>query len=332
MNPDLKTKLMEVHKLTEEQVGKLIELGVTEEDDLRLLTFDDLQTTVGLAAIPARKLIQAFAPIVTAPVVTAGAAGPIDPNAEIPEGAKPSAEMVNSFATATGIDPSMLMMMLMGNVGGDMDLTGIIPIETMIAGYNPKVRNMFLTVLGKVEERHRAPIIVINSNGSVNKEMTVEYITGLDEGRDPAEGNIYYDTAGNPFEIIGVGVDAQSIYDADPINPTKALQQNGMGVGRVNWTNVPLEVRQVAFYAATQTGEIRSDDETDHSWLRDHIKQNTNKLVFSGKAPKAVAAFNAAYRTGSLPTLRVMLSRSPRRPETGPRRRSVEPRGIGEPL
>lgn len=330
MNPDLKNKLIEIHKLSEEQVAKIAELGVTEEDDLKLLTFDDLQTTVGLAAIPARKLLQAFAPIAVTPTVSTVGTGSIDPNAEIPEGGKPSAEMVNGFAAATGMDSNMLMMMMMGNMGGDMDLTGLIPIQTMVAGYNPKIRNMFLTVLGKVEERHRAPIIVINSDGSVNKEMTVEYVTGLDEGRDPAEGNIYYDSIGTPFEVISVGVDAQSIYDADPINPTKALQQNGMGVGRVSWTNVPLEVRQVAFYAATQTNEIRSDNEADHSWLRDHIKQTTNKLVFSGKAPKAVAAFNAAYRTGSLPTLRVMLSRSPRRPEMGPRRRTTEPRGIGE--
>jgi len=159
--------------------------------------------------------------------------------------------------------------------------------------------------------------------------LTVEYIEGLEEGREAAENNIYFDETGQPYEVIKVGVDAQSVYDADPLKPTKALQKNGMGTGRINWKGVPLEVRQVAFYAANQTGEIDPANDAHLTWLRDHVKKDARRLVFHGQAPRAISEYNEAYRTGSLPMLRVMLSRGPRRKETMPRRRKA---GLGQGL
>jgi hypothetical protein len=222
------------------------------------------------------------------------------------------------------MDPSTLSMMMMagmtGNAGmGGMDISGMIPIPQIVAGYNPKVRNMFLMVMGQVENRLGVPVVVINDDGSVNNDLTVEYIMGLEEGRDSAENNVYFDGEGNPHEVIKTGVDAQSIYDADPIDSTRALQKNEMGTGRVNWKGVGLEARQTAFYAI-KTGEISSENDNDLSWLRDHIKPGVSRLVFAGKAPKAIAAFNEARRTGALPTLRVTLSTGPRKKEFMPRR------------
>jgi hypothetical protein len=192
---------------------------------------------------------------------------------------------------------------------------------------------MFLMVLGQVEGQLGVPIIVIDDNGAVNKALTIEYIEGLQEGRDPAQDNIYFDADSEPHEVIRVGVDAQSIYDADPVDPTRALQKNGMGTGRVNWNGVPLDVRQVAYYAATQTNEIDIKNDGHLSWLRDHIKgAATKRLVFHGLASRAIGVYNEAVRTGATPTLKVMLSRGPRRVEIMPRRRRSAPRdltGIG---
>lgn len=98
-----------------------------------------------------------------------------------------------------------------------------------------------------------------------------------------------------------------------------------MGVGRINWKNVSLDVRQVAYYAATKTGELAANNDGHLTWLRDHMKADAKRWVFHGQAPKAISEFNEAARTGSLPTLRVMLARGPRRREAGPRRRA----GIG---
>ena len=104
-----------------------------------------------------------------------------------------------------------------------------------------------------------------------------------------------------------------------------------MGIGRVNWKNVSDEVRQTAYFAV-KTGEVDSANDAHMTWLRDHIKPGANRLVFNGLAPKSIGQFNEARRTGSLPTLRVMLNRSPRRPEIMPRRRRAVPNelaGIG---
>ena len=310
-------------KLTDEHIAALDAQGVDAETDMGLLTGEEF-TKAGCNLITTRKLIAAFGPKVATP--PAGSDKVVDINADIPDDKQPTPAAVNSFATQFGMDPSMLTLMMMGGMSGAagsaMDISGLIPVEQMVSGYNPKVRNMFLMVLSQVQDRHGCPIIVINEDGSVNKDLTTEYINGLDEGRDPADNDVYFDTASNPYQIIKVGVDAQSIYDADPLNSTKALAKNGMGTGNVNWHDVPLEVRQVCFYAV-QTGEIDPTNDGHMTWLRDKIKPNVKRLIFSAQAPKAVAAFNEAFRSGSLPTLRVMLTRGPRSKEFMTRRRSA---------
>jgi len=307
-----------------ESILKIKDLGAESVEDLSHLTEVDL-ISAGLKPLKARSLLAALAlPMSSVPVS--------DPDAEITE-EKPSQAQVNSFASSLGLDP-MSMMMFLNGMGGEMDFSGLIPIATMVSGYNPKLRNMYLMIMGQVENQLGVPIIIIDSDGSINRPLTIEYIEGLQEGRDPAENNIYFDNNGEPHEVIRVGVDAQSVYDADPINPTKALQKNGMGTGRINWNNVPLDVKQVAFYAATQTHEIDPTNDSHLSWLRDHMKgADTKRLVFHGQASRAIGLYNEAVRTGSTPTLRVMLSRSARRVEFMPRRRRSSPRdisGIGQ--
>jgi len=297
------------------------DLGAETVDLLQHLTEAHL-ASIGMQPLKASALIAALAPVVAK----------VDPNEELAEGAAPTKAQVAGFAGALGADlPTM--MLLMSGQGGDFDLSGMIPIVNLVNGYNPKRRDMFLMVMGQIERRLAVPIVIIDGDGAINRPLTIEYIEGLEEGRDPAENNIYFGADGQPHEVIRVGVDAQSIYDADPLMPTKALQKSGMGTGRVNWTGIPLEVRQVAFFAATKTGEIDPSNDAHQAWLRDHMKPGANRLVFHGQAPRAIGEYNEAARTGSLPTLRVMLARNPRSPEIMNRRRRTSPRdlsGIGQ--
>jgi hypothetical protein len=315
LSPELVTKLRAAG-IAEAIDTLLVTAGVETEADLASLNLTQLKDA-GINPVVSNKLLAAFAPVAAKPVLT-------DLNAEIPDGAQPSTAQVNTFANSLGMDPNMLTMFMLSGASADagsaMDISSMIPISQIVAGYNPKIRNMFLMIMGQFEARLGAPIVVINGDGSVNKGLTVEYIEGLEEGRDLAENNVYYDADANPYEIISVGVDAQSIYDADPLDSTKALQKNGQGIGRINWHDVSLEVRQVAYYAV-KTGEVNPNDNAVMNQLRDKVKPGASRLIFSGMAPKAIASFNEANRTGSLPTLRVMLSRSPRRKEAMPRRR-----------
>lgn len=324
MEDALKTKLTELG-LTDAQVKKLAkDSGASTAEDLAMLSDAEIVTYSGCTPIAAKKVVAAMKP----------ADEVADPHAEIPEGEKPSKAQVDGLASELGIGSDLMTMMLVGNMadaglGESMGgVSGMIPVARVVEGYNPKVRNMFMTFMGQLQKSHNVPIVVIDGDGAVNKPLTVEYIEGLDEGREPADGNIYFDGDGNPYEIIKVGVDAQSIYEADPLNPEKALQKNGMGIGRVNWKDVPLEVRQVAFFAATKTGEIDPNNDGHLTWLRDSMKASAKRLVFHGQAPKAISEYNEAARTGSLPTLKVMLSRGPRRKEIMTRRQR-RPAGIG---
>ncbi len=316
-------RLYQVGMTDPSMVTRLIEnLGVTSVADLSEVTVADLES-LGMKPVPARQLHKALQP----------AAAQVDATRELADDEEPSKEQVAGFAGQLGMDPTMLLMFMSGQAG-DMDISGMMPITTVVNGYNPRRRDMFLMIMGQMERRLGVPIVVIDANGAIDRPLTIEYIEGLEEGYDPAENNIYFGSDGVPHEVIRVGVDAQSVHDADPLDSTRALQKNGMGIGRVNWTNVPLEVRQVAYYAAHTTREIDPGNDAHLTWLRDHMKSGVNRLAFHGQAPRAIAEFNEAARTGSLPTLRVMLSRSPRRPEIMPRRRRGGPSdltGIGSP-
>ena len=316
-------------KIPPDLIKKIKDSGVSEVEDFAFLTDAGLKE-IGVPPVTRKKLLTTF---VVSAVVAPGTA--VDPNAELPEDTAPSEAQVQSFAGQLGMDSTTLLLYMSGNAGADMDFSGMIPIANMVNGYNPKLRNMYLMIMGQVERRLGVPVIVIDSDGSVNRPLTTEYIEGLEEGREAAENNIYFDSNGTPHEVIRVGVDAQSIYDADPLDPSKALQKNGMGIGRINWKPVSLEVRQVAYYAVVQTKEIEPGNDGHLAWMRDHMKAGANRLVFHGQAPRAIAAFNEAARTGSLPTLRVMLSRSPRKQQIFPSRRRTSPRdltGIGGTL
>lgn len=304
--------------------AKIIEeLGATSVEDLALLTESDLTAEgIGMKTLQARALVQKLNP---APVAPSTSEASVDPTKELGDDEAPSSAHMAGFAGAMGMDPMTMMMFMQGQ---DVDVAGMFPIAMVVDGYNPKLRNMFLMVMGQFEQRLGVPIVVIDSNGSINKRLTVEYIEGLEEGRDPAENDLYFDEDSTPHEIIRVGVDAQSIYDADPLDPTKALQKSGMGIGRVNWSKTSLEVKQVAYYAATKTNELDPKNDGHMSWLRDHMKDGANRLTFHGQAPRAIAMYNEAARTGSLPTLRTMLSRNARRKEIMPRRRRTSPRDL----
>lgn len=323
MNEELKNELKAIG-LTDDQIAAIeTNLGVTSREDMVLVTAD-MVSGLGMKPIVVAKLLKHF----------------VQPDA-VPEsvvtGEKPSETEVKSFAGQIGMDPNMLtafMFASAGNAGGmDMDLSSFMPVGTIVTGYSPKRRDMSLMIMGQIERRLGAPIVVINADGSVNAPLTEKYILSLEEGFDVAEDNVFYDEDGTPYEIIKVGVDAQGIYDADPIDSTRALQQNGMGIGRINWHGVSLEVRQVVFFA-TRSGELTASDEAKLQWLRSNIKQGSNYLTLRGEFPKAIGMFNEAKRTGSLPTLRVTLGRTARRKETMPRRRILgadQRRIIGDP-
>lgn len=318
-------KLNELGITDEKIIEEIKKMGATTVEHLAGLQVTDL-TGLGVPVLVARKAVAALAPVSEKP------AAEVDVDKELPEDVQPSKNEVTSFAGALGIDPLAMWAFMSGQGGPGMDFASLIAPDVLVKGYNAKLRNMYMMALFQLENQIGVPIIVINSDGSVNRELTVEYIEGLQEGRDPAENDIYFDESGNPHEVIRVGVDAQSIYDADPLMPTKALQKSGMGIGRINWKDVDLEVRQVAYYAATVTHEISPTNDGHLAWLRDNMKPGVKRLVFHGQAPRAISTYNAAVRTGALPMLKVMLSRSPRRQEIMPRRRTknaLDLTGIG---
>jgi hypothetical protein len=281
MNDNLKNKLTSVG-FKEDQISKLEIAEVVEESDLALFSSDEILAMSGCSPVAAKKIYLALHP---APVVAATPVAPTTPpapavniEAEIPEGAKPTTAHINQFANTLGMDSGLLTMLLLGGmtgnggISGGMDLSGLIPVSQIVAGYNPKVRNMYLMLMTSLEDNLGVPIVVINEDGSIHREHTTQYILDLQDNLPSAEENVYLDRDGLPFDIIKVGIDAQGIFDADPLDSTRSLSRNLVGLGRISWNGVSLDVRQVCYFAVTKTGEIKPDNNADITWLRDHIK------------------------------------------------------------
>ena len=229
-------------------------------------------------------------------------------------------------AAQYGMDPNMAGMMMMGllsdRTGMALDMSGMVSVPAIVAEYTPKHRNFPYLVMGQLQASlNDVPIVVINEDGSVNAVETTKYIMSLQEGFPPADDNVYYDESGTPYELIKVGVDAQSIYDSDPVDSSRPLNKSGMGIGNIRWNGVPLDVRQVVYFA-TQSGELSAGNESKLQWLRDHIKPGVTKSALRLEFPKALVLWREASRTGTLPMLKGQLSRTPRKPEVMPRRRA----------
>ncbi len=331
MKNELREDLSNMFGLTASQIDAIAALGAEDAESMQHVTTEMLTVAkhkVKLTPIKAAQIVSHY----NMPAVPATDQVTEE---EIAEGANPTPAAVSSYANTLGMDQGTLMtFLLMGNMGsamgagaGDFDMSSMLPVPQIVGGYSPKIRNMPYLVMGQIERRLGTPIVVINDDGSVNAEQTVAYIMSLEEGFPPAVDGVWYDPDSNSYEVIKVGVDAQSIYDADPVNPTQALPKSGIGTGRISWNGVPLDVRQVVFLAATQTREVTPGDESKLAWLRDHIKPGVKRLALRGEFPAATTAYNQAARMGALPTMKVQLSRQPRRPEVMPRRRT---RNIGE--
>lgn len=329
---ELKSKLVSLG-VKEPDVEKLIKEGLSSEEDFRNLSSDQLLSVIECGLFVAKRVIAAFNP---PPAPVAEAPAPAAPVSDVvPEGVAPSTAQINGFAAQYGMDPNLTSMIFMSSMaagtGLDFDIGSMVPISQIAGSYSPKIRNMPYLFMGQIQKSlGDIPIVVINSNGSVNADLTAKYVMSIQEGLDVAEDDIYYDDDGNPYQLIKVGVDAQSIYDADPLNSAKALQKNGMGTGRINWNRAALDVRQMVYLAVNETGEVNPKDEAQVSRLRDKIKDGVNRMKLQGDMPKAYTLFNEKTRTGALPTLRVQLSSTAaRRPEIMPRRRA-RPEG-GQP-
>lgn len=317
MNEELKKLLKETFGLNDAQVEAIEKLGVKEVTDMEMLTVEDLMGIEGVVVVTARKIVKHFVPTVQ-PAMAPDAATST---------AVPSEKEKDDFLKQTGMSSDVLSMIMLGNLsqgsGVQMDMTSIVPIPRILEGYNPKMVNIWWNVLGQVEAAlGGTPIIVINEDGSINREETVAYITSLQTGFDAPEDDIFYGSDGIGRQLIKVGVDAQSVYDMDPLRPGVALPLAGMGFARVRWNDVGTDVRQLVYLATEVTHELDPDDPAQQQWLRDNIKPGVKRLNLAYQFPKANMQWNSANAMGTLPNLKVRLTRTGRKPELRPRART----------
>lgn len=304
--------LLRTNGVADDVIAKLLGAGATSLEILGRATAEDL-TGFGVPIFTARHILASLqTPVASAPVTP-----------ELAPGALPSQSQVSDLAGQLKIDPMTLMLLFSGG-GSGMDMGALIPVATIVEGYDPSRYDVIHTLMQKIQERlGGTPIVAINDDGSVNSAMTAEYVRGLERGFAPVGGS-YTGSDGASYEIISVGVDAQSSYPADPLKPSLPMRENEIGHGRIPWRGVSDDVRQLV-YLAVQEGEIDPDDEGAMRWLRGVIQPGVTVLALGNDLPRAHVAYKAAKRGGTLPTLRASLTAS--QPERGSHDGGWGPRG-----
>jgi hypothetical protein len=191
MNETLKNKLLNELNLTEAHVTALEAEGVVEEKHLKLLTAQEIKDTLNCGLVLAKEVFNAFNPQptpvpVVAPIPVAPTSQPQPTPVVNNPGAPPTQAEVTAFAGNVGMDANFLNMFLFANMAGgagmDVDFSGMIPYAQVVPGYSPKKRDIAYMIMGQLEKRLGTPIVLINSDGSVNHAKTIEYITSLEEG------------------------------------------------------------------------------------------------------------------------------------------------------
>jgi len=287
---DLKAK-----GLNDVQIGDLVVQGAEGADDIALLSADQIVEITGCGKIVAARIEKAFA-----------AKSEEDAGQDTKKGDDQD-EDPGKVAKTLGVAPDMLNMLLVGQLAGnDMDLSDVFPIAQIVAGYDPKRRGIWTNMMNRIAERHHGvPIVVINHDGTVNAEATSEYIEELETGFPPT-GNTYENNQ-TVYEVIAVGMDSTAVFDEDPLVPGAPLRKN-KGIGRINWTSVPLNVRQVVRIAVESTHEIDAEDAATQRMLRNLIGDDTALTDLDDEMPKAIAEFHRRSRTGNLPQLKTTIN------------------------
>jgi len=154
--------------------------------------------------------------------------------------------------------------------------------------------------------------IVFLPDGRVNVEKSNSLFTDIKKGY-PEQTIVQVN--GIPAQVYCVGENPSAYAEENPLYPGQPLRSDGTcGQTLREWTSVPLAVRQLFSIARTQTGELKIDSIDDaHDAIDLAISDQAEKKIRQ-RYKNASVLFDQMQREGTLPLLRIPLSRTDGRP------------------
>ena len=134
-------------------------------------------------------------------------------------------------------------------------------------------------------------------------EETIAYVTDLAQGL-PEQTSVYVD--GDLTRLYAVGRSPAEMIDEDPLFPGQPLIRGRSTANSINWTEVPLEARQLISIAAVR-GEADINNRLNMIELVKKAREGGFKAV-KELFPEAALEFNDRKEEGTLPKLKIRVN------------------------
>ena len=151
---------------------------------------------------------------------------------------------------------------------------------------------------------NNARCLVFNVDGqTINREATIREVTAL-INNDPEREIVVIDNV--PMKLYRVGERPPKTIDEHPLYKGTPLRSDGTDQLGLNWTKIPLEVRQLLLIAVSLTGElsVNTNDEVHDVYTRASAADATQTL--RARYLQAALKFKELEQAGNLPTLKVI--------------------------
>lgn len=171
--------------------------------------------------------------------------------------------------------------------------------EQLLPYYNPKRKNAVHDILEKrYGQKYGAFIAFHPDTEEVAIEETLNYLADLESGYDAEESTL---VDGEPVQLYRVGQVPNEMVDEDPLALGVPLKRDRSTVNRLNWKDVPKEIRQ--FFRILHTrgdlgSVVRVQDRIDISSLMKKTLDELKELF-----PEAYIAFKNSKKAQVLPPL-----------------------------
>lgn len=174
--------------------------------------------------------------------------------------------------------------------------------EELLERYDPRDPDNFVGKRLKDLSKGQ-PFIVFNTDGTVNREASVQLLQEIRNGYPARET---FAVEGRPQKIYRVGERPEELANENPLYPGRALRPNGdCDQTNRSWNGVTDPVRILVYLAVTRTREIRIAQIDDAHRILDQVMSGDAEAAIRQRNPQASILYDDLASKGNLPSLKV---------------------------
>lgn len=174
-------------------------------------------------------------------------------------------------------------------------------VEDLVAAYDP----LLPTTPAAEELKKRTqgkPCVAFQADGKVDRETTVREVSAVATGEAPRD---HATVGGKPVKLYPIGERPPQTADEHPLRRGDSLRKDGTDSLGLNWTAIPLNVRQLLRIAVLDTRELSVQQPDDIHDTHERASKAEAFATLSGRYAQAAIRFAELETLGQLPTLKI---------------------------